>query len=95
MASAVREPLKTIASDLGTCFRTAFQMMVERCEASSRKAPIESPWQIGMVERYGGVIGEITAMIVHSSNVVGKKKMTLTSIAATAAKNRRPGIHGL
>ena len=87
-------PPKTIVCDLGTSFRTAFQMMVERYGASSRTAPIESPWQIGMVERHGGVIGEIIAMIVHSSNVVGKKEMILTSIAATAAKNRRPGLHG-
>ena len=87
-------PPKTIVSDLGTSFRTAFQMMVERYGASSRTAPIESPWQIGMVERHGGVIGEIIAMIVHSSNVVGKKEMILTSIAATAAKNRRLGLHG-
>ena len=42
-------PPKTIVSDLGTSFRTAFQMMVERYGASSRTAPIESPWQIGMV----------------------------------------------
>ena len=87
-------PPKTIVSDLGTSFRTAFQMMAERYGASSRTAPIESPWQIGMVERHGGVIGEIIAMIVHSSNVVGKKEMILTSIAATAAKNRRPGLNG-
>ena len=44
-------PPKTIVSDLGTSFRTAFQMMVERYGASSRAAPIESPWHIGMVER--------------------------------------------
>ena len=69
-------------------------MMIERYGASSRTAPIESPWQVGMVERHGGVIGKIIAMIVHSSNVVGKREMTLTSIAATAAKNRRPGLHG-
>ena len=87
-------PPKTIVSDLGTSFRTAFQMMVERHGASSRTAPIESSWQIGMVERHGGVIGEIIAMIVHSPNAVGKKGMTLTSIAATAAKIRRPGLHG-
>ena len=33
-------------------------------------------------------------MIVHSSNVLSKKKMILTFTAATAAKNRRPGLHG-
>ena len=87
-------PPKTIVSDLGMSFRTAFQMMVERYGASNRTTPIESPWQIGMVERHGGVIGEIIAMIVHSSNVCGEKEMILTSIAATAAKNRRPGLHG-
>ena len=43
-------PPKTIVSDLGTSFRTAFTMMVERYGANSRVAPIESPWQIGMVE---------------------------------------------
>ena len=69
-------------------------MMVERYGASSRTATIESPWQIGMVERHRGVIGEIIAMIVHYSNVVEKKEMILTSTAATAAKNRRPGLHG-
>ena len=87
-------PPKTIVSDLGASFRTAFQMMVERYGASSCTAPIESPWQISMVERHGGVIREIVAIIVNSSNVVGKKEMTLTSIAATATKNRRPGLHG-
>ena len=58
-----------IVSDLGTSFRTAFIMMVERYGASSRTAPIESPWQIGMVERHGGVIGEVNAMIVHSFGI--------------------------
>ena len=33
-------------------------------------------------------------MIDHSSNVIGKKKMVLISIAATAAKNRCSGLHG-
>ena len=47
-----------------------------------------------MVERHGGVIGEITTMIAHSSNVCGKKEMIITSIAATAARNRRTGLHG-
>ena len=87
-------PPQTIVSDLGTSFRMASQMMVERYGASSRTAPIESPWQIGMVERHGGVIGDIIAMIIHSSNVVEKNEMILTSIAATAAKNRRTGHHG-
>ena len=75
-------------SDLGTSFRTAFVMMVERYGACSRVAPIEAPWQIGMVERHGGVIGEIIAMIVHSTQARGIREMTLVSIAATAAKNR-------
>ena len=87
-------PPKTIVSDLGTSFRTAFHMRVERYGASNRTAPIESPWQIGMVECHRGVIGEIIAMIVHSSNVFERKDMILTSIAATAAKNRRPGLQG-
>ena len=85
-------------SDLGTSFRTAFRtafiMMVERYGASSRTAPIESPWQIGMVERHEGAIGEVIAMIAHSSHIRGEKEMTLMSITATAAKNRRPGLHG-
>ena len=87
-------PPKMIVSNLGTSVRTAFIMMVERYGASRRTAPIESPWQIGTVERHGGVIGEVIAMIVHSSDIRGKKEMTLTSIAATAAKNRRPGLQG-
>ena len=86
-------PPKMVVSGLGTSFRTAFIMMVERYGASSRTAPIESPWQISMVERHGGVNGEVIAMIVHSSGIRGKKETTLTTIAATAAKNRRPGLH--
>ena len=38
-------PPKSIVSDLGTSFRTAFVMMVERYGASSRVAPIEAPWR--------------------------------------------------
>ena len=54
------------------------KMMVKRYGASSRTALIESPWQIGMVERHGGVIGKIIVMIAHSSNVCGEEEVTLT-----------------
>ena len=86
-------PPKTIVSDIGTSFRTAFQMMVERYGASSRTAPIKSPWRIRMVERHGGVIGEIIAMIVHSSNVVvGYRSAGLRPQAAAASLHASPAV---
>ena len=87
-------PPKTLVTDMGTSFLAAFLTLAERYSATSKVVPTEAPWQVGMIERHGGVINDVISMIVAQSGANGKTEMMLVMIASTAAKNRRPGLSG-
>ena len=87
-------PPKTLVTDMGTSFLAAFLTLAERYSATSKVVPTEAPWQVGMIERHGGVINDVISMIVTQSGAIGKTEMMLVMIASTAAKNRRPGLSG-
>ena len=87
-------PPKTLVTDMGTSFLAAFLTLAERYSATSKVVPTEAPWQVGMIERHGGVINDVISMIVAQSGAIGKTEMMLVMIASTAAKNRRPGLSG-
>ena len=87
-------PPKTMVTDMGTSFLAAFLTLAERYSATSRVIPTEAPWQIGMVERHGGVLADVVNMTVAQTGATGKTEMMLVLIASAAAKNRRPGLSG-
>ena len=37
--------------------------------------PVEAPWQLGMVERHGSVLGDIITAIVMEVSPVGERQM--------------------
>ena len=62
---------------------TAFKMM-----------SLEAPWQNGMVERHGGVLGDIIEAVILETSPVGYTQMSDICLHASMAKNRRPGRTG-
>ncbi len=56
--------------------------------------PTEAPWQLGMVERHGGVLGDIIKATVNETSAVGHHQMRDVCLYASMAKNRRPGKTG-
>ena len=54
----------------------------------------EAPWQNGMVERHGGVLGDIITVTVMETGAVGFDMMKDVCIHSAMAKNRRPGKTG-
>ena len=55
---------------------------------------LEAPWQNGMVERHGGVLGDIITVTVMETGAVGFDMMKDVCIHSAMAKNRRPGKTG-
>ena len=80
-------PSKTLVINIGIF--AAFLTLAERYFATSKVVPTEAPWQVGMIERHGGVINDMISMIVAQSGANGKTEMMLVMIASTAAKNRQ------
>ena len=56
--------------------------------------PTEAPWQLGMVERHGGVLADIANATIAESGTKGAQQMSDVLLIASAAKNRRPGRTG-
>ena len=54
----------------------------------------ESPWQNGLVERHGQVLGEIVSIMVDQSQLKGEADMHMAGVFAATAKNRRPDRTG-
>ena len=87
-------PPRTLVTDMGSSFLAAFVTLAERYSATSRVVPTEAPWQVGMIERHGGVLNDVISMTVAQTGAKGKTEMMLIVIASAAAKNRRPGLSG-
>ena len=55
---------------------------------------LEPPWQNGMVERHGGVLGDIIEAVVLETSPIGFQQMSDVCLHASMSKNRRPGKTG-
>ena len=55
---------------------------------------LEAPWQNGMVERHGGVLGDIITVTVMETGATGFQQMKDVCVHASMSKNRRPGRAG-
>ena len=80
-------PEKLVA-DKGTEYYTDFQEMLSDLGIQYRLVPVESPWQLGMVERHGGVLGDIVHAVVNETGAVGFAQMRDVCLHASMAKNR-------
>lgn len=87
-------PPSKVVFGMDTAFQACFTDLTDRYAAPTMVVPVEAPWQLGMVERHGGVLAEIIAMTVRNCKVVGRRELKLAIIAACGAKNRRPGLSG-
>eukprot|EP00971_Amphidinium_carterae_P349931 6491302-Amphidinium_carterae.2 len=83
-----------VKHDLGREFGIAFQQELNRCGTICGTAALESPHQNSLVERHGGILGDIleTLFTVHQLNSVDDIK--LACVVACAAKNARPTSTG-
>ena len=68
--------------------------MVDNLGAHFKLTALEAPWQNGMVERHGGVLGDIIEAVVLASAPVGLQQMKDVCLHASMAKNRIPGRTG-
>ena len=68
--------------------------MVNLLGSKFKMIPVEAPWQNGMVERHGGVMGDIIDSVVVETGAVGFGQMQDVVLHASMAKNRRPGKTG-
>ena len=53
-----------IVTDKGREFYGDFQEVVNLLGSKFKMIPVEAPWQNGMVERHGGVMGDIIDSVV-------------------------------
>ena len=83
-----------IVCDQGREFYGEFQRVQQMLGSKFRMIPTEAPWQNGMVERHGGVVGDIIDSIVQECSPVGLEQMRDVCLHACMSKNRRPGRTG-
>ena len=83
-----------IVCDQGRDFYGTFQEFCSQMGIKSRFIPTEGQWQNGMVERHGGVLGDIVTAVVLETAAAGMMQMRDVCLHASMCKNRRPGKTG-
>ena len=86
-------PTKIVA-DQGRGGFSDFTRCAKYLGAAFKMQGLEAPWQNGMVERHGGVLGDIIEAVVQETSPVGFTQMSDFCLHASMAKNRRPGRSG-
>ena len=72
----------------------SFSSLAQRLGVKVRVVPTESPWQQGIVERHGGILGDIVTATVYENTLKGHEELQLACSFAALAKNRRPDKTG-
>ena len=83
-----------VVTDKGKEFYGDFQEVQAQLGTRFKMIPVEAPWQNGMVERHGGVLGDIVHAVVAETGAVGYSQMRDVCLHASMSKNRRPGKTG-
>ena len=86
-------PGKAVADQGKESFGT-FSELMRHLGTHFNLMALEAPWQNGMVERHGGVLGDIITATVMETSPVGIDQMKDVCMHAAMAKNRRPGKGG-
>ena len=85
---------ESVLMDQGGEFEGEFQAVLTRFGIGPRVIATEAPWQNGMVERHGGVLGEILSLMVDQCQLRGPEDMAAGGHMAASSKNRRPDRTG-
>ena len=83
-----------IVADKGSEYYSDFQEMLTTLGIRYRLVPVEAPWQHGMVERHGQVLGDIARVVITETGVNGRQEMEDVLLHTSMTKNRRPGRTG-
>ena len=73
--------------DQGGEFEGAFVALLEQFSISSRVTGAHSPWQLGVAERHGGLLGQALQAIVDEHGIEGYRQMKEALSCACMAKN--------
>ena len=92
-AVVAKAPLEVV-HDQSREFSQELQAYLERCGASVRLTPTDTPWHNSLVERHGQVSGEIVDASVQACHLEDYDEMKLATNSAANAKNRRPDRTG-
>ena len=84
-------PLGKVVADQGRESFAVFSELTRCLGTHFNLTALEAPWQNGMVERHGGVLGDIITASVMETSPVGFQQMTDVCMHAPMAKNRGPG----
>eukprot|EP00971_Amphidinium_carterae_P083083 1643585-Amphidinium_carterae.1 len=71
-------------------FGLLFQQELNRCGRLCETAALESPQQNLLVERHGGILGEILAILLEAHQIAEVPDIKLACAVPCAAKNGRP-----
>ena len=83
-----------LSVDRGLHNRGVFQSELEKAGVKFRTAGTESPWEIGRVERHGGILKHTLRKIVLAEQVTGTEEMRLALVEALNTKNRLGNLGG-
>ena len=87
-------PSKIVADQGREGFATLTEC-TKQLGAHFKMTAFEAPRQKGMVERHGGVLGDIIEATVLETSPLGYEQMCDVCLHASMATNRRPGRTGL
>ena len=80
-------PPGKITHDQGGEFEQSFAALLDQMAIPSVVTGAHAPWQLGVGERHGEILGVMLQAIVQEHSVEGFKGMKLAVAAATSAKN--------
>ena len=80
-------PPGKITHDQGGEFEQSFAALLDQMAIPSAVTGAHAPWQLGVGERHGDILGVMMQAIAQEHNVEGFKEMKLALAAATSAKN--------
>ncbi len=83
-----------IVTDQGKEFHGGFKQCASELGSHFRMMRVEVPWQFGMVERHGQVLGGVISATVAETGACGYNQIRDVCLHASMAKNRRPGKTG-
>ena len=81
--------------DQGGEFQAAFVQLCEEHGIDSRVVGSHAPWQHGLAERHGAILGEIWTKTVKEFGVVGRKKAKIALASCVQAKNSTMTRNGM
>ena len=81
--------------DQGGEFQAAFIQLCEEHGIDSRVVGSHAPWQHGLAERHGAILGEIWTKTVKEFGVVGREKAKIALASCVQAKNSTMTRNGM